>query len=57
MTQPYRSRFKFVYKGKDYFVPPNPAYNDVSVVLEKVEDGSECSVENGIDTIFLRVIN
>lgn len=52
MTQPYRSRFKFVYKGKDYFVHPNPNYDDVSVVLDKADDGSECPVENGIDTIF-----
>lgn len=52
MTQPYRSRFKFVYKGKDYFVHPTPDFDNASIVLDKSSDGSENPVENGIDTIF-----
>ena len=54
MTQPYRSRFKFVYKGKDYFVHPNPDFDDVSIVFEKSSDGVENPVENGVDTVFFK---
>jgi hypothetical protein len=54
MTQPYRSRFKFIYDGKDYFVHPNSDLDDVSIVLERTPDGVENPVENGIETIFFK---
>jgi hypothetical protein len=54
MTQPYRSGFKFIYKGKDYIVYPTPIFNNVSIIHEMLEDGSEGNVENGIDDIFLK---
>lgn len=54
MTQPYRSRYKFKYKDKDYFVHPSPDFDNVSIVLEKSPDGSENPIENGIDTIFFK---
>jgi hypothetical protein len=54
MTQPYRSRFKFIYNGKDYFVHPNSDLDDVSIVLERSPDGMENPVENGIETIFFK---
>lgn len=54
MTQPYRSGFKFIYKGKDYIVYPTPSFNNVSIIHEMLEDGLEGNVENGIDDIFLK---
>ena len=54
MTQPYRSGFKFIYKGKDYIVYPTPRFNNVSIIREMLEDGLEENVENGIDDIFLK---
>lgn len=54
MTQPYRSRYKFKYRDKDYFVHPSPDFDNVSIVLEKSPDGSENPVENGINTIFFK---
>lgn len=52
MTQPYRSRFPFRYKEKDFFVHPNADLDNVSIILEKAADGQENPVENGIDEIF-----
>lgn len=52
MTQPYRSRFKFRFRDKEYFVHPNPVFDDVSIVLERSPSGEENPVENGIDKIF-----
>jgi len=54
MTQPYRSGYRFTYKEKEYIVHPNPVFNNVSVISEKFEDGSEHAVENGIDTVFFK---
>jgi hypothetical protein len=54
MTQPYRTGFKFVYKGKDYFVYPNPPFNNVSIIHETLEDGSQYPMENGVDDIFFK---
>lgn len=54
MTQPYRAGFKFKFKGKDYLVYPNPDFDNVSIIHEKRDDGSEHPVENGIDTIFFK---
>jgi hypothetical protein len=54
MTQPYRSGFKFEYKGKYYFVYPNPMFNDVSIIHEEWKDGSEHFIENGIENIFFK---
>jgi len=54
MTQPYRSGFKIIYKGKDYFVYPNPPFNNVSMIHETLEDGSQHPMENGVDDIFFK---
>lgn len=54
MTQPYRSGFKFIYKGKDYFVYPTPPFNNVSIIHEVLEDGSQHPLKNGVDDIFFK---
>jgi len=54
MTQPYRSGFKFVYKEKDYFVYPNPDFDNVSIIHEVLKNGSQHSTENGVDDIFFK---
>jgi hypothetical protein len=54
MTQPYRSGFKIIYKGKDYWVYPNPPFNNVSMIHETLEDGSQHPMENGVDDIFFK---
>lgn len=54
MTQPYRSGFKFIYKGKDYFVYPTPPLNNVSIIHEVLEDGSQHPLKNGVDDIFFK---
>ena len=54
MTQPYRSGFKIIYKGKDYWVYPNPTFNNVSMIHETLEDGSQHPMENGVDDIFFK---
>ena len=54
MTQPYRTGFKFVYKEKDYLVYPNPSFNNVSIINEILEDGSQHPIENGVDDIFFK---
>jgi len=53
MTQPYRSGFKFVYKEKNYFVYPNPDFDNVSIIHEVLEDGSH-PLKNGVDDIFFK---
>jgi len=54
MTQPYRSGFKFIYKGKDYFVYPTPPFDNVSIIHEVLEDGSQYPLKNGVDDIFFK---
>ena len=54
MTQPYRSGFKFIYKGKDYFVYPNPTLNNASIIHEVLENGSQHPLKNGVDDIFFK---
>jgi hypothetical protein len=54
MTQPYRSGFKFLYKEKYYFVYPTPDFDNVSVVHEVSEDGSQFPLKNGVDDIFFK---
>ena len=54
MTQPYRSGFKFVYKEKNYFVYPNPDFDNVSIINEVLEDGSQFPLKNGVDDIFFK---
>jgi hypothetical protein len=53
MTQPYRSGFPFTYEEKEYIVHPNPVFNNVSVISEKLENGDR-PMENGIDTVFFK---
>lgn len=53
-TQPYRAGFKFVYNEKEYIVHPNPVFDNVSVISEKFEDGTEHPVKDGIDTVFFK---
>ena len=54
MTQPYRSGFKFIYKGKYYFVYPTPDFDNVSIIHEVFEDGSQFPLKNGVDDIFFK---
>jgi len=54
MTQPYRSGFKFIYNGKYYFVYPTADFDNVSVVHEVSEDGSQFPLKNGVDDIFFK---